>query len=296
MNQKSDPRPIFFLKSIDLEFIVSLHCLNFCYDFTYPLSKILQTVALDFARAEQEIQNLICLLKQKRENSGAVFNNIWIVVSKIATNFDLQITTPRTTLHQVNRPNYNGNPEEFYRFSIFNPLLDELIMDLCDRFNANTCETLKVSQLLPKNIGNISDQAVKLIYKKYCKLITCESENGFLAEVDLWKNRCQNNKSDDVEDSTKFFFYFSNDEILRNIYPNIYQLLKIYYSIPCSVASGERSFSALRRLKTWLRNSMTEDRLSALGLMHINYNIDINADSIIDRFAMKGHRKIDFLV
>ena len=32
--------------------------------------------------------------------------------------------------------------------------------------------------------------------------------------------------------------------------------------IPVSSASAERSFSTLRRLKTWLRASMTEDRLA----------------------------------
>ena len=37
----------------------------------------------------------------------------------------------------------------------------------------------------------------------------------------------------------------------------------------------ERSFSTLRRLKTWLRSMMTEDRLSALRLINVYCKVDI---------------------
>jgi len=39
---------------------------------------------------------------------------------------------------------------------------------------------------------------------------------------------------------------------------------------PSTSASGERSFSAARRLKTWLRTSMTQKRFNDLALLHIH--------------------------
>ena len=52
----------------------------------------------------------------------------------------------------------------------------------------------------------------------------------------------------------------------RTAYGEVYNLLKTYFVIPVSSAS---SFSTLRRLKTWLRASMTEDRLSDVALMAV---------------------------
>lgn len=42
----------------------------------------------------------------------------------------------------------------------------------------------------------------------------------------------------------------------KNIFPNIHYLLKILCTLPVSTATPERTFSTLKRLKTYLRNSM----------------------------------------
>ena len=39
---------------------------------------------------------------------------------------------------------------------------------------------------------------------------------------------------------------------------------------PASSCDSERYFSALRRLKTWLRNSMTQSRLNAIMICNIH--------------------------
>ena len=47
------------------------------------------------------------------------------------------------------------------------------------------------------------------------------------------------------------------------------EITKLLYVIPASTASAERSFSSLRRLKTYLRLSMTAKRLNHILLLHI---------------------------
>ena len=39
-------------------------------------------------------------------------------------------------------------------------------------------------------------------------------------------------------------------------------LLQLYLTIPATTATAERSFSALRRVRTYLRSTMTEKRLN----------------------------------
>jgi hypothetical protein len=44
----------------------------------------------------------------------------------------------------------------------------------------------------------------------------------------------------------------------KEIYPNIKLLLKIFVTLPVSIATPEKSFSSLKRLKTHLGNTTNE--------------------------------------
>jgi hypothetical protein len=59
----------------------------------------------------------------------------------------------------------------------------------------------------------------------------------------------------------------------------------------------KRSFSTLRRLKTWLRFRMTEDRPSALYLINVyQKNILDQIHHIIDIFANFKNRRLEFVL
>lgn len=78
----------------------------------------------------------------------------------------------------------------------------------------------------------------------------------------------------------------------RKNFPNLYRLLQIACILPVTSAEAERSFSAVRRIKTCLRSCMGEDRLAALVLMNYHYKIQIDADDIIRRFIAKQPRRL----
>ena len=44
----------------------------------------------------------------------------------------------------------------------------------------------------------------------------------------------------------------------------------VLYVLPASTASAERSFSSLRRLKSYLRSTMAQKRLTALMAIHVH--------------------------
>ena len=75
--------------------------------------------------------------------------------------------------------------------------------------------------------------------------------------------------------------------------------LNIYSVIPATSCSAERSFSGLRRLKTYLRSKMGQTRLSSLALLHIerefvNRVITEDIDKIIDVFGQRNGRESYF--
>ena len=79
-------------------------------------------------------------------------------------------------------------------------------------------------------------------------------------------------------------------------YPVIHKLFRIIKTCPVSVASAERSFSTLQRIKTWLRTRMSQDRLVGLALLNVHRYIVLNVRNVIERFAKSGKRRLEFVL
>ena len=57
---------------------------------------------------------------------------------------------------------------------------------------------------------------------------------------------------------------------VKSIYTELTKLLALYLSIAFNSAEAERSFSVLKRLKTWLHNTIGQTRLSDLAVISIH--------------------------
>ena len=77
----------------------------------------------------------------------------------------------------------------------------------------------------------------------------------------------------------------------RTAYSNVWILLKLLLVMPATNATSECSFSALRRIKIYLRTTMTQMRLNSLMVLHIHsHKTDsLNLYSIADQFV--GNRE-----
>ena len=67
--------------------------------------------------------------------------------------------------------------------------------------------------------------------------------------------------------------------------------------MPVSVASGERSFSKLKLMKTCLRTRTSQHLLNGLAMMSIEREISKQIDftEIIDQFAVRKARRLQFV-
>jgi len=79
------------------------------------------------------------------------------------------------------------------------------------------------------------------------------------------------------------------------LYQSIHRFLQIGATLPVSVASSERSFSCLRKLKTYLRNKTGEDRLNGLMLLNLYRDVEVTCEEVIDVMA-KVPRRIDIIL
>ena len=68
--------------------------------------------------------------------------------------------------------------------------------------------------------------------------------------------------------------------------------------MPMATAESERCFSTLKRVKTFLRNTMGNDRLNALAMMSINKHLVQDTDSfddkVLEKFISMKNRRAEF--
>jgi len=72
----------------------------------------------------------------------------------------------------------------------------------------------------------------------------------------------------------------------RSIFAEIGTLLRLYLVFPASVATAERSFSALRTMKIYLRSTMTSERLISVMVLSLNYELscELSLNKIMHEF------------
>ncbi|XP_050512007.1 uncharacterized protein LOC126888039 [Diabrotica virgifera virgifera] len=79
------------------------------------------------------------------------------------------------------------------------------------------------------------------------------------------------------------------DSCNRDLFPTVSKLLLVLATLPISNASAERSFQSLKRIKSWLRTRMRQDRLIGLALLHAHRDIPVDPTKVLERFAKSGH-------
>lgn len=270
-------------------FIIALHVIEKFFSLTLPLSIALQEVNIDLSYCYERVTDVCQIFKEIRENGDDEFKQIFS--NSEESMLEGIIEVPRIVGRQTARNNIpSDSPEQYYKRSIFLPFLDHFICQLQDRFTNHHQVMAKLQSLIPNFLKNTTDikyfQEVALFYKDILP-----NYETFDAEIKIWLAKWKN-VSDRDRPTTSLT---TLSAMSYDFFPNIHSLLTIMATLPVTTATAERSFSTLRRLKTYLRNNMGETRLTGLALLNIYRNVDLNVEEIIDRFAMLP-RKWDFIL
>ena len=87
-----------------------------------------------------------------------------------------------------------------------------------------------------------------------------------------------------------------NAKKLGGLFPNVCIALRIFCTLPVSVASGERSFSASARIKNFHRSCQTQTRVSGLVTLCLESELakKLNFEEVINSFPSAKVRKANF--
>lgn len=89
---------------------------------------------------------------------------------------------------------------------------------------------------------------------------------------------------------------------LQEIYSQYTKLCQLILTIPATTASSERSMSTLKRVKSFSRNTMTNERLSCLSTLAIEKQLlgvmvkdPMFVEDVINEFAEKKERRFELI-
>ena len=132
-------------------------------------------------------------------------------------------------------------------------------------------------------------RSLKSAYEDFFDISRLQNELKFIYHDDDFKKP--------LKDLLKFIF----SEDLQKSLPEVVKLLKLCLTIPISSASTERSFSVLKRIKTYQRNTIGQERLTSLARISIEREFLESLpkselfDLTIEKFARLKPHRIDFL-
>lgn len=249
---------------------------------TLEPSRTLQKKDGDIVSAYMTIREIEILFRKFREDAKRYFHDAFVkaenLLVEVGSSHDT-ISVPRLCRRQTQRSNIpHENSEEYYRRVVYIPFLDHVLTELRSRFGDDTIPVaLQLNHLTKGSKASRTDvasilQAAKLYERDV------ESLQLVKAEVERWvasTSEFQSARDAYVHASTRMF-------------PNLARLLNILLTLPVTNAEAERSFSALKRLKSFLRNTIGQERLNGLA---VHNEIPITVEEIMKVFC-ESNRKL----
>ncbi|KAF0713597.1 52 kDa repressor of the inhibitor of the protein kinase-like [Aphis craccivora] len=264
-NLETSCKATLYLNSImKSDFLVSLEVTVTGFSYTLQLSISLQSKQQDLSKALSDIMVIRCALEKLRENADVNFKKMFKDIVEFAAKVDVEISMPRVCGRQTHRVNINvTDPETYFKISVYLPFLDYIIQALHTRFDDRLSDVMPLEGLIPSNFSFYDDDSILKAAMIYDKDLKYSDSSCLRAELHMW--RCQWYNNDD-----KPLSVIDTLPHCTNLLPNIQVLLRLFATLPITSATPERTFSTLKRLKSYLRSTMTEERLNGLALANIN--------------------------
>ena len=223
-----------------------------------PLARKLQTVGISVLSVKSLISSLQSVVSQER-----TYLNIASKIYEEACEITgvKALTRPRVVEVQA----YRESTSQYFHRAIYLPYVDRLSCSLRERFSYNP-SLFALLSLLPPNKPIQIDE----IERSY-------SLDNLESEMSLWRSSL----SPEVNHECLQAPFISSSTGTQD-YPSVRSAIQMIMALPSTTFEVERSFSCIKRVKTWLRLTMTSDRLSDLCVLHC-YSEKINDTEKINR-------------
>ena len=261
------------------------------------LSRTLQKGDISASEGQGVAEMTVTCLKTLRTDDN--FALFWSKVTKKATQSNIdEPALPRKRKRTVRYESGNAAPEfhtsieGYYRQAYFE-VLDVICSTIEDRFRQagyqlySNLEQLLLKAVCKENYSSEFDFVTKF-YRPDLNVHALEMQlqifatNYFIME----------GKKTSIKDILKYLRNISSAQ--RALLSEICIIAKLILVMPATNAVSERSFGALRRVKTYLRSTMKQTRLNHLMILHVHKDItdSLNLNDIGNEFVRCSEHRL----
>ena len=255
------------------------------FSITSKLSDLLQAEKLNYAAAAT------CISATKRAITSLREEDEWFRIWEEAKSMGdehgvpVRVARSRSRRSQSMTSRYNDSVVEEttghgsiavndYRTHLYYRIIDIISEEMDNRFSDFNLTLLSAMQaLLPGSQNFLDIHSLGPFLQHYCIDIDearaeVATAKSFLADTDTLDDALQT---------------------VRESFPALLKCFQVAMTMGVSTASAERSFSSLRCLKTYLRSTMTQDRLTDLALLYVERGLSSQLwdSNVLDEIAVK---------
>ena len=236
----------------------------------------------------------------KQDSNDISFENFWEYVIHMSKTLSIeQPVLPRKRKLPVrfgeNQDTYHHleTPKEAYR-KVYFECIDHLVNSIETRFNQPDYQIyLQMQEFLLKSFHGESCNGeiagLSQIYEDDIDFDDLRAQLNILSQI--LKKKKFDCKDLNIHDAILFMRNLSPAE--REFLSEVIKVVKLILLAPATNAISDRSFSSLRRLKTYLQSTMGDKRLQNLMLLHIHKELtdSINLVDVANQFVEKCDKR-----
>ena len=269
----------------DFTFMFFINCFDNILSQAGKLFDVLQCKQLDIKRSHDKIKDFIICVESYRKDE------YYDIIVQDTVSFieqeDESIPPPRKRARgaQIN-----------YKATYFE-IIDNILMSLRERF-ASIQEYAFFSLLDVNNFEEFANsfpmQHIVSLQNKYPHIFYYK---GLINELKYMYIDCDFKKCKSINSILELLYKLE----LTSAMSESIKLIQLLLTIPVTSVANERSFSTLDRIRSYLRSTMAQERLSSLACISIEKSLLNNLDKkkelhdrILHEFAIKP-RRLDFM-
>lgn len=284
-----------------------LCCLVTWYEIlhkTNMVSKLLQKVTNDLQSSIDLIESVKEHMIKMRSEEG--LNSVIVDARELAEKINLEpnfekesLVRPRKIRKQFSYESEdesaNCSAKDSFKTNFFYVVLDTAISSLEERFQVMKSHSDSFKILYDIGGLKLDDEDLKKACKDLETVLSVGDDHDINGD-DLYQELQIFSSMLPIGTQPAKALTYLTERGYADTFPNTFVALRILLTLPVSVASGERSFSKLKLIKTYLRSTLSQDHLSGLSTLAIENETlnNMDTDFLLKEFSKLKARKIHF--
>jgi hypothetical protein len=240
------------------------------YEMTDSLSKVLQDSTISACDGQKAAERVVGQLKTKRSHD--CFNELWSSANNLAEQLDADPPyLPRAKrapkrLDDSCSPCHQFHIAGEYYCVLFWQIIDEAVGAIESRFDGKGYRIVIEAErvIVQSFVGDVvSEEQLRVLLEHFRDDIDFRR---LPAQLQVLANISTPSPVSQLLHAVKAVSRIGDGE--RGLIPDVMVLLKLCLMLPASTASAERSFSTLRRIKSYLRGTISQERLNHLMVLN----------------------------